>query len=97
MRAFFAVVLAVAASIATSDGAVAASKSQRCETYARNKAHSASTSTGPVRGAARGALGGAVLGNAGGGAALGAAVGGTRHVAQKHRSYRYYYDACMRR
>lgn len=81
----------------TSGMAQAQTRAQRCEVYARDAMRSTPTSTGAVRGAARGAIGGAVFGRAGRGAAAGAVVGGTRRAAQKSRSYRYYYDLCMRR
>jgi hypothetical protein len=44
-----------------------------------------------------GAAIGSFSGNAGSGAAIGAGVGATRRVAQKSRSYRWYYEDCMRR
>ena len=65
-----------------------------CEDYARNMTRHTGTTTGVVRGAARGAVVGSVTGNHHM-AATGAAVGATRHVAQKARSYNYYYDRCM--
>lgn len=64
-----------------------------CEDYARNMTRHTGTTTGVVRGAARGAVVGSVTGNHHL-AATGAAVGATRHVAQKARSYSYYYDRC---
>jgi hypothetical protein len=75
---------------------LAQTKSERCAAYARDAARSTPTTTGAARGAARGAVGGAIFGDAGKGAATGAIVGGTRKVAQRSRSYQYYYDRCMR-
>ena len=75
--------------------AMAQTKSESCAAYARNAAGSTPTTTGVARGAARGAVVGSISGNAGRGAGVGAVVGGTRRVAQKSRSYQYYYDECM--
>jgi hypothetical protein len=74
---------------------MAASKSQRCDAYARNAARSAPTRGGPVRGAVVGGAIGSFSASAGAGAAIGAGVGATRRVVQRSRSYRYYYDRCM--
>jgi Glycine-zipper domain len=93
----FVIAVATLATMASLNGAKAATKSQRCESYAHNAMRSTPTSTGLIRGAARGAVGGAIFGNVGRGAAIGAAVGGTRRLAQKSRSYSYYYNSCMRR
>jgi hypothetical protein len=84
-------------SVVVCGNAQAQSKSETCAAYARNAAASTPTSTGVARGAARGAAVGAIAGNAGRGAAIGAGVGGARRVAQRGRSYEYYYDSCMRR
>jgi len=89
--------LAVCFSAAQQDGAIAATKSQRCEAYARNAARAAPTRGGPVRGAAAGAAIGSFSANAGAGAAIGAGVGATRRIAQRNRAYRHYYDRCMSR
>lgn len=78
-------------SIIASNNAIAQTKSERCEAYARNAAGSTPTTTG----AARGAVVGSISGNAGRGAGVGAIVGGTRRVAQRSRSYQSYYNACM--
>jgi hypothetical protein len=93
----FLIVIATLSAMAALNGAKAATRSQRCQSYAHNAMRSTPTSTGVLRGAARGAVGGAIFGNAGGGAAIGAVVGGTRRLAQKSRSYSYYYDRCMHR
>jgi uncharacterized membrane protein len=77
--------------------ALAQSKHDRCDSYAREAMASTPSSTGPVRGAARGAVGGAIFGNAGAGAGVGALVGTARRANQKSRSYQYYYDQCMER
>jgi hypothetical protein len=82
-------------SIVASNNAIAQTKSERCEAYARNAAGSTPTTTGAARGAARGAVVGSISGNAGRGAGVGAVVGGTRRVAQRSRSYQSYYNACM--
>jgi len=82
--------LAACAMLAQGDAAVAASKSQRCETYAHNAARSAPTRGGPARGALVGAGIGSFSASAGAGAAIGAGVGATRRVAQRSRAYRYY-------
>ena len=92
--AFLAPVLGV---LLVQDGAMGASKSERCEAYARNAARSAPTRGGPVRGAVVGGAIGSFSASAGAGAAMGAGVGGTRRVVQRSRSYRYYYDRCMAR
>ncbi len=84
-------------SLIACSGAEAATKSERCNAYARQAAASTPTTTGVARGAARGAIGGAIGGDAGRGAAAGALIGGTRKAAQRGRSYRYYYDQCMAR
>jgi hypothetical protein len=89
--------LATCVVLAQGDAAVAASKSQRCEAYAHNAARSAPTRGGPARGALVGAGIGSFSASAGAGAAIGAGVGVTRRVAQRSRSYRYYYDRCMGR
>ncbi len=85
--------------LAQGDAAMAASKSQRCDAYARNAARSAPTRGGPVRGAVAGAAIGSFSASAGAGAgaAIGAGIGATRRVAHRSRSYRYYYDRCMGR
>jgi hypothetical protein len=85
------------ATAALTFGAQAQTKAQRCEIYARDAARATPTSTGLARGAARGAVVGSISGNAGRGAATGAAVGGTRRVAQKSRSYNFYFNDCMSR
>jgi hypothetical protein len=82
------------AAFASSDQA--STKSQRCDAYAHDAASGTPTSTGAGRGAARGAVIGAVAGNAGAGAATGAVVGSARKANQRHHSYKYYYDQCMR-
>jgi hypothetical protein len=84
-------------SVVMLSNAMAQTKSERCAAYAREAARQSPTTTGAARGAARGAIGGAIVGEAGRGAAVGAVVGGTRRVAQKSRSYQYYYDQCMSR
>lgn len=56
----------------------------------RNVARHSGTTTGVVRGVVRGAVVGSVTGNHN----L-ARTGATRHVAQKARSYNYYYNSCM--
>jgi hypothetical protein len=89
--------LAACVMLGQGDTAVAASKSQRCETYAHNAARSAPTRGGPARGALVGAGIGSFSASAGAGAAIGAGVGATRRVAQRSRAYRYYYDRCMGR
>ena len=95
-------VLAILACVATMTlilqvQAEAQTKSQRCEAYARNAMRATPTTTGVARGAARGAVVGSISGNAGRGAAIGAGVGGTRRVAQKSRSFNWYYNQCMSR
>jgi hypothetical protein len=95
LTVFFAA--AIASVVACNNNAMAQSKSERCEAYARNAASSTPTTTRVARGAARGAVIGSIGGNAGRGAGVGAVVGGTRRVAQKSRSYQYYYDSCMSR
>jgi len=57
------------------DAAMAASKSQRCDAYARNAARAAPTRGGPVRGAVIGAGIGSFSASAGAGAAIGAGGG----------------------
>ena len=89
--------LAVCFALAEGDAAMAASKSQRCDAYARNAARSAPTRGGPVRGAVVGAGIGSFSAAAGAGAAIGVGVGATRRVAQRSRLYRYYYDRCLGR
>lgn len=84
-------------SVAMLGNAMAQTKSEQCAAYAREAARQSPTTTGAARGAARGAIGGAIVGEAGRGAAAGAVVGGARRVAQKSRSYQYYYDQCMSR
>jgi uncharacterized membrane protein len=83
-------------SVFVCSSAIAQTKSQRCEVYARDAMRQTPTTTGAARGAARGAVVGAIAGDPGRGAAIGAAVGGARRIAQKSRSYSYYYDSCMR-
>ena len=110
LRTVFAIavaglIFAAVSIVATSGAALAQTKAERCSAYARQAARSSPTTTGPLRGAARGAaggaIGGAIAGNAGRGAGIGAAVGagvGTaRGVAQRNRSYQWYFDDCMRR
>jgi uncharacterized membrane protein len=87
----------VSLSVIAAAPALAQSKHDRCEAYARDAMASTPTSTGAVRGAARGAVGGAIFGNAGAGAAAGAVMGTARRANQKSRSYQYYYDQCMAR
>ena len=94
LTVFFA---AAVASVIACDNALAQTKSERCDAYARNAAGSTPTTTGVARGAARGAVIGSISGNAGRGAGVGAVVGGTRRAVQKSRSYQSYYDECMRR
>ncbi len=89
--------LALCLTLAQGDAAMATTKSQRCEAYAHNMARSSPTRGGPVRGAVAGAAIGSFGAAAGAGAAIGAGVGVTRRVAQRTRSYRYYYDRCMSR
>ncbi len=89
--------LALCVTFAQEDAAMAASKSQRCDTYARNAARSTPTRGGPVRGAVVGGAIGSFSASAGAGAAIGAGVGATRRVVQRSRSYRYYYERCMGR
>lgn len=60
----------------------------------RNVARHSGITTGVVRGVVRGAVVGSVTGNHNL-ARTGAPVGATRHVAQKARSYNYYYNSCM--
>ncbi|HYC25350.1 MAG TPA: glycine zipper family protein [Roseiarcus sp.] len=91
------IALAAFAALAHDNAASAASKSQRCDAYARNAARSTPTRGGPVRGAVAGAAIGSFSANAGAGAAIGAGVGATRRAVQRGRSYRYYYDRCMAR
>ena len=90
-----AAAIALCAILSHGENAMAASKSARCDAYARNAARSAPTRGGPVRGAVAGGAIGSFGGNWGAGAAVGAGVGATRRVAQRSRSYRYYYDHCM--
>jgi hypothetical protein len=90
-------VLAAGFTLPEGDAAVAATKSQRCETYAHNAARSAPTRGGPVRGALVGAGIGSFGAAAGAGAAIGAGVGATRRVVQRSRAYNYYYNRCMGR
>ena len=91
----FAVVFA---SLIACNNAMAQTKSEKCQAYAREAARETPATTGAARGAARGAVGRAIVGgDAGRGAAAGAVVGGTRKIAQKNRSYQYYYDQCMKR
>ena len=78
-------------------GAIASTKSQRCDAYARNAARASPTRGSPIRGAVAGAAVGSFSANAGAGAAIGAGVGATRRVAQRSRAYRHYYDRCMSR
>jgi len=94
---FVCLSLALSVVFIQGDGAMAALTSARCDAYARNAARSAPTRGGPVRGAAVGGAIGSFSANAGKGAAIGAGVGATRRVAQRSRSYRYYYDRCMGR
>ena len=89
--------LAAGFTLPEGDVAAAATKARRCEAYAHNMARSAPTRGGPVRGAVAGAAIGSFGAAAGAGAAIGAGVGATRRVVQRSRSYRYYYDRCMRR
>jgi hypothetical protein len=89
--------LAVCFAAAQQDVADAATKSQRCEAYARNAARAAPTRGGPVRGAVAGAAIGSFSANAGAGAAIGAGAGAARRITQRNRAYRYYYDRCMSR
>jgi hypothetical protein len=96
MKGLFCTAVAFASVVAW-DSAVAQTKAERCDAYARNAAAQTPTTTGVARGAARGAIGGAIFGDAGRGAAVGAIVGGTRRAVQKSHSYNYYYDECMRR
>ena len=93
------VVVAVAfVSVTAFSSAMAQTKSEKCQAYAREAARETPATTGAARGAARGAVGGAIVGgDAGRGAAAGAVVGGTRRMAQKSRSYQSYYDECMKR
>lgn len=98
MKSFKMIAIAIAGLvvIAAGSSAEASTKQQQCEAYARDATRHTGTTTGVVRGAARGAVAGAVLGgNAAGGARAGAVVGGSRRVAQKARSYSYYYNRCM--
>lgn len=97
MRIFQIALLAAAACALVHAPALAQTKRQSCEAYARNAARATPTSTGAVRGAARGAVVGSFSGNAGQGAAIGAGVGAARRVAQKGRSYNWYYNDCMSR
>jgi hypothetical protein len=90
-------VLAFGVLLVHQDGAIAATKSQRCEAYARNAARSAPTRGGPVRGAVAGGAIGSFSASVGAGAAIGAGVGATRRVVQRSRSYGHYYDRCMAR
>ena len=83
--------------LACSTPASAQSKAQRCEAYARDATRATPTRSNAVRGAVGGAVIGSFSGNAGSGAAIGAGVGATRRVAQKRRSYSWYYNDCMRR
>lgn len=97
MRLLLAVIVLASGCSLAGGSALAQSKSQTCEAYARNAARSTPTTTGAARGAARGAIVGSFSGNAGSGAAIGAGVGATRRVAQKSRSYSWYYNDCMSR
>jgi hypothetical protein len=89
--------LAAGFTLPEGDAAAAATKSQRCQTYAHNMARSAPTRGGPVRGALVGAGIGSFGAAAGAGAAIGAGVGATRRVVQRSRAYNYYYNRCMGR
>jgi hypothetical protein len=82
-------------SLAQEDLAVAATKSQRCEAYARHAARYTPTHGGPVRGAIVGGAIGSFGAAAGAGAAIGAGVGLVRRAAQRSRAYEYYYHRCM--
>jgi hypothetical protein len=93
----FCLVAAASVMLLQGDLAIAATKSQRCQSYAHNAARSAPRRGGPVRGALVGAGIGSFSGNAGAGAAIGAGVGLTRRVVQRGRSYSYYYNRCMAR
>jgi hypothetical protein len=95
MKQIVMIVAAVGALVA--GDAIAQTKAERCNAYARDAMAQTPTSTGPMRGAARGAVGGAIFGNAGAGAAAGAVVGTARRSNQKTKSYQYYYDSCMSR
>lgn len=94
MKGLFCAVVACVSVVAW-DNAVAETKVERCEAYARNAAAQTPTTTGVARGAARGAIGGAIVGEAGRGAAAGAVIGGTRRAVQKGHSYTHYYNKCM--
>ena len=104
MKLSVLVAIAVAL-VAAGHTALAQTRAERCSAYARQASRSSPTTTGPLRGAARGAaagaLGGAIFGNVGRGAGIGAAVGagvGTaRGAAQRHHSYQWHFDRCMRR
>jgi len=89
-------IVAVVGALVAGD-AIAQTKAEHCNAYARDAMAQTPTSTGPMRGAARGAVGGAIFGNAGAGAAAGAVVGTARRSNQKTKSYQYYYDSCMSR
>ncbi|HXZ21450.1 MAG TPA: glycine zipper family protein [Pseudolabrys sp.] len=94
---FAVTVAAVALAAVAFNTAMAQTRSESCAAYAREAARQTPTTTGVARGAARGAVGGAIFGDAGRGAAAGAVVGGTRRVAQRSRSYQFYYNECMSR
>jgi hypothetical protein len=97
MRLFLMLASAAVTTLILQAPADAQTRSQRCEAYARNATRATPTTTGAARGAARGAVVGSFSGNAGRGAAIGAGVGGTRRVAQKSRSFNWYYNQCMSR
>jgi hypothetical protein len=87
--------LAVCFNFPQADMATAATRSQRCEVYARHEARLTPTHGGPVRGAIIGGAIGSFGAAAGAGAAIGAGVGLARRAAQRSRSYNYYYHRCM--
>jgi hypothetical protein len=95
LRVKSSLALAVCLCFAQGDAATASTKSHRCEVYARNAARATPTHGGPVRGAIVGGAIGSFSANAGAGAAIGAGVGLARRVAQRSRSYNYYYHRCM--
>lgn len=97
MKSITLITVAAIAGITMHAPAMAQTKAQNCEAYARNAARATPTTTGAARGAARGAIVGSISGDAGRGAAIGAGVGATRRVAQKSRSYSWYYNQCMSR
>lgn len=96
-KAATAVAACTLASLIAGSTALAQTRTEQCDLYARGQSQSTPTTSGLARGAIVGAAAGEAFGSgAGRGAAYGAAVGGTRKAAQRGRSYQSYYDRCMR-